>query len=251
VLPPATIPSPIVAAPVVPAPRATTGDAAEADLASRGRRIVNETVPVVAALASADAAISLGMVSGRSVAGGVRAYLDATDSRWRSESSTLPPAADAFRVRELYDAAHDAYRAGRRTEAVEYALRAFAANPRDPDAAGFLAFLHLRTSPMRPETARQLALHALAFSGSRRSGRFEDWHTFAVASALTGRQDDATRTYQLMLALSGDAARSCRAVRRAQATFGEALRKSAEALSSRIRRDGRASEAPECMVASM
>ena len=202
-------------------------------------------------MASADAAISLGMVSGRSVPGGVRAYLDATDSRWRSESSSLPPAADAFRVRELYDAAHDAYRAGRRTEAVEYALRAFAANPRDPDAAGFLAFLHLRTSPMRPETARQLALHALAFSGSKRSGRFEDWHTFAVASALTGRQDDATRAYQLMLALSGDAQRSCRAALRSQATFGEALRAPAEALSSRIRRDGRASEAPECMLASM
>jgi len=118
---------PIVAAPVAPVPRATTVEVPDENLASLGRRIVTETVPVVAAVASADAAVSLGMVSGRSVPGGVRAYLEATDSRWRSESSSLPPAADAVRVRELYDTAHDAYRAGRRNDAVEYALRALAA----------------------------------------------------------------------------------------------------------------------------
>ena len=233
-------------APDVPSPRGARYHAdTEDDLVDRGRRLVAETVPVVAAQASADAAVPLAMASGSSSLRH-RSYADATNVRWRSEYSVTPAAADAGRARELFHAAHRAYTAGRKPEAVELQLRAFAANPRDPDVAGFLAFLQLRTSPARPETARQLALHALTFSGSSRHTRFEDWNTFAVASALTGRSADATRAYLLMLALSADAERSCRAALRAQATFGEALRPTVEALSQRIRREGRADEAPGC-----
>jgi hypothetical protein len=237
-----------LAAPAVPPPRTAQALADDDDLARRGRRLVAETVPIVAAQAWADAAAPLAMAT-RADGSRQRAYTDATNLRWRSETSPLPVAADAARARELYDAAHRAYTAGRKLEAVELDLRALAANPRDPDVAGFLAFLHLRTSPTRPETARQLALHALAVSGSRRGTRFEDWNTFAVASALTGRNADATRAYLLMLGLSNDAERSCRAVLRAHATFGEAMRPTVEALSQRIRRDGRVDEAPDCATA--
>lgn len=236
----------------VPAPRISRYSAeAEDDLAVRGRRLVAETVPVVAAQASADVAAPLAMVTSGSASLRHRSYAQATNVRWRSEYAVTPPAADAGRARDLFHAAHRAYTSGRKPEAVELQLRAFAANPRDPDVAGFLAFLHLRTSPARPETARQLALHALAFSGSRRDTRFEDWNTFAVASALTGRSADATRAYLLMLALSGDAERSCRAALRAQATFGDALRPSVDSLSQRIRRDGRGDEAPDCSSTAM
>jgi len=43
-----------------------------------------------------------------------------------------------------------------------------------------------------------------------------------------------------------DPDRSCRAAMRAQAQFGDALRVPVESLSQRLRRDGRADEAPSC-----
>jgi hypothetical protein len=240
---------PTIAAPALVPPRTTTSSLGPPeDLAVRGRRLVAETVPVVAAQAWADVAFPLSLVNGSGPSLRSRAYADATNGRWRSEAAQLPAGADAGRARDLYEAARTAYASGKSVEAVELELRAFAANPRDPDVAGFLAFLHLRTSPVRPETARQLALHSLAFSGSRRGARFEDWNTFAVSSALTGRSGDAARAYLLMLALSGDANRSCRAALRAHATFGDALRAPLEALSTRIRRDGRGDEAPQCVA---
>jgi hypothetical protein len=227
-------------------PRASRpAPATDADLASRGRRIVADMVPVVAAQAHTDAARPLDLASSRGTSLGSGAHASATNDRWRAESVYAPAAVDARRARELYEAARMAFAAGRTTDAIELDLQAFAANPRDPDIAGFLAFLHLRTQPVRAETARQLALHALAHGGRQRGMRFEDWNTFAVASALTGRQGDASRAYQLMAALA-DPERSCRAAMRAQAQFGEALRVPVEVLSQRLRRDGRADEAPGC-----
>jgi hypothetical protein len=75
------------------------------------------------------------------------------------------------RARELYESARAAFAAGRTSEAIEIDLKAFAANPRDPDVAGFLAFMHLRTQPLRAETARQLALLALCRTADRSAGR--------------------------------------------------------------------------------
>jgi len=217
----------------------------DVELATRGRRFVSEMVPVVAAQASADLAGPLDLAATRGPSAGSRTHADAANARWRAETIVAATPSDARRARELYEAAREAYAAGRTTEAVEQDLKAFAANPRDPDVAGFLAFLHLRTKPLRAETARQLALHALAFGGPQRGARFEDWNTYAIASALTGRQGDASRAYQLMAALA-DPDRSCRAALRAQAQFGDALRVPVEALSARLRRDGRVDEAPAC-----
>jgi hypothetical protein len=218
---------------------------AELELSTRGRRFVNEMVPVVAAQASADAAVPLDLAANRGPSLASRAHVDAANGRWRAETIVAPTPSDARRARELYESARAAFAAGRTSEAIEIDLKAFAANPRDPDVAGFLAFMHLRTQPMRAETARQLALLALAYGGSQRGSRFEDWNTFAIASALTGRQSDASRAYQLMAALA-DPDRSCRAAMRAQAQFGDALRVPVESLSQRLRRDGRADEAPSC-----
>lgn len=64
------------------------------------------------------------------------------------------------------------------------AMRAFGANPRDPDIAVYLAYLYLRTVPAQAETARQLAMHAITVSGSQRAARPDDWDTLAVANAL-------------------------------------------------------------------
>ena len=240
------------AAPVlVPAPRAIAPSRErererDPELATRGRRFVAEMVPVVAAQAWADAAAPLDLAAGRGTSLSSRAPSEAANGRWRAESVYAAPVVDARRARELYEAARSAFAAGRTAEAIDLDLQAFAANPRDPDIAGFLAFMHLRTQPARAETARQLALHALAFSGAQRGSRFEDWNTFAIASALTGRQGDASRAYQLMVALTQDPDRSCRAAVRAQSQFGDAMRVPVEALSQRLRRDGRADEAPGC-----
>jgi hypothetical protein len=244
-------PDRIIAAPPRSTPRAPYAwSDPDSDLAARGRRIVSDNVPVVAAQASIDVAAPLRLATTFGSPLPPRMMADTTNARWRSESIPTPAAADAMRARDLYEAARAAFEAGRRDEAVELQYRALAANPRDPDLAGFLAFLHLYTSPVRAETARTLALQALAFSGTRRGARFEDWNTFAVASALTGRQADASRAYLLMLGLTGDAQRSCHAALRAQATFGDALRPPVEALAIRLRRDGRANEAPACLSAS-
>jgi hypothetical protein len=217
----------------------------DVELAARGRRFVAELVPVVAAQASADVAVPLDLAASRGPPLASRSHADAANGRWRAESIVGTSASDARRARELYEASRAAFAAGRTYDAIDLDLKAFAANPRDPDVAGFLAFMHLRTQPLRPETARQLALHALAYSGARRGARLEDWNTFAIASALTGRTGDASRAYQLMAALA-DPDRSCRAAVRAQEQFGDALRVPVEALSARLRRDGRADEAPGC-----
>ena len=110
----------------------------------------------------------------------------------------------------------------------------------------FLPSLHLSVRPPQPETARQLALHALAFSGSRRSARADDWDTLAIASALTGREVDATRALLVELAVTPDLHRSCDTVQRAYATFGERLRVPIQAMLARMRTQRRDNESPAC-----
>ena len=132
-------------------------------------------------------------------------------------------------------------------EAFDLQLKAFGANPRDPEIAGNLAFLHLKISPLQPETARQLALHAIAFRGSRfRTGRIDDWNTYALASALTGRNVDAKNALFVTVALATDVERNCVTALNAIATYGERLREPAEAMLYRIYTQGRGFESPYC-----
>lgn len=132
-------------------------------------------------------------------------------------------------------------------EAFNSQLRAFGANPRDPDVAGNLAQLYLKLSPPQPELARQVGLVAIAVRGSLfHSARIEDWRTFAVASALGGREVDATNALFVTLALAGDAERGCTAALTALAGYGERLRRPVEAVFYRVQAQGRGYDSPAC-----
>jgi serine/threonine protein kinase len=231
-VPPQPIPSP--APQMTVEPRVLAPTRPDSDLSLQAKRMLAEAVPRVAAQARADASQVLWMAAAADHPLQQRYLIDASRARWRSEQA-YPPALDGGRARHLHDAAAQVYASGRKVDALDLEQRAFAVDPRDPDIAGFLAFLYLHQSPPQPEAARQLALHALAFSGIRRSIRFEDWNTFAVASALTGRDADAAQAFLVELTLSGDAERTCRAALHAYSVFGERLRGPVDTLLYRIR----------------
>ena len=126
-------------------------------------------------------------------------------------------------------------------------VRAFGADPLDPEVAGNLAFLLLRQRPSQPEAARRLALHALTLHGTRYPhGRIEDWATLAIASALAGRERDASNAFLVSLALASDFERYCRAALDAYAMYGERLRTPVETMLASIGSSRRAPQAPSC-----
>jgi porphobilinogen deaminase len=88
--------------------------------------------------------------------------------------------------------------------------------------------------PVQPEMARQLALYAIFVSGSRRSARFGDWDTLAIASALAGRDFDATHAFFVEVALTSNLDRTCQTALSAYASFGERLRVPVHAMLNRI-----------------
>jgi serine/threonine protein phosphatase PrpC len=223
-------------------PRVATQD----DLREQARHLLADAVPRVASQAGADAYPILWSAAMADSGAQERAVMEATYTPWRSERAYAPAPAVEGRARLLHEQARAAYASGRDTQAYELALRGFAANPRDPDLAGLLAYLHLKLRPEQAETARQLALHALAFSGTRRGARLDDWATLAIASALAGRDVDATRAFMVGLALSDDAERSCRVALQAYAEYGARLRVPVENLLRRVHAQGRDYGAPAC-----
>jgi hypothetical protein len=48
-----------------------------------------------------------------------------------------------------------------------------------PEVAGNLAFLLLKVAALAGESARQLAVHAIALAAAQRTGRSDDWTTLA------------------------------------------------------------------------
>jgi hypothetical protein len=204
----------------------------QAELSEHARKMLAGPVPRLAAQAWVDASPLLAMAN---ISASPHELADTARNPWRSEQSNALSTLDATQARRLHDASRSAFASGRRGEALNLGLRAFAADPRDPDMAGFLAYLYLQQTPVQAETARELALQALVVSGPGRVTRYDDWNTFAVASALTGRDGDATRAFLLGLALSGDADRTCRAATRAYAMFGERMRGSLDPVLSRLR----------------
>jgi len=157
----------------------------------------------------------------------------------RSASSRVPfeTPLRSDEARRLNEAALVAYW---RREDVDDALRlqrkAFAANPFDSEVVGNLAFLELKEQPPQAETARQLALHALALNDPRfPSGRIEDWTAFAIASALTGHEADARNAWFASMALATDLQHQCSNAVRAEAIYGERLRSSVQAMLQRAR----------------
>jgi hypothetical protein len=140
-----------------------------------------------------------------------------------------------LRARRLHEDAQKAVAyGGGVASAIDIELRAFGANPRDPDIAQFLALLNLWSQPAQPETARQFALFAIAVSGPKRATRVDYWNTLAVASALSHRENDATAAFLVETALTTSLDRSCRAALYAYANYGEPLRTPVQAMLYRV-----------------
>jgi len=219
------------------------------DLATQARRLLADTVPRVASIAEPEVSRVLSTAAIAVRPEQMRLVMEAADGPWPSESAWIPvrEATPAY-ARRLHDQARRILASGGDVaDALNVELQAFGANPRDPDIAGYLALLYLRSKPARPEIARQLALHSIVFSGSRRSTRYVEWSTFAVASALTGRERDAVRGFLAEAALTSDVQRSCEAALRAYSNYGEPLRLPVLAFLQRVTEHGRAYDAPSCM----
>ena len=212
---------------------------------AQARRMVADMVPSVTAKAQPDISRVLGLAATANHQSQQQAVVDAAHARWPSETAWTPATdIEPIRARRLHDDARQAFASGRVTDAVDIELKAFGANPRDPDIASYLAFLHTRTHPVQPETARQFALYAIFVSGARRSVRFGDWDTLAIASALAGRDIEATHAFFVEVALTSNLDRTCQSALSAYASFGERLRAPVQAMLSRIDSNGRVS--PYC-----
>ena len=218
------------------------------DFADQGRRTLLDRVPRLATQIEPGVARVLWLAANayhpiqeRNVADAARLVAMPDDAALRT--LTLAPA----EARRLNDQARVFVARRNILEAFNSQLRAFGANPRDPEVAGNLAQLYLKLSPPQPDVARQVALVAIALRGSLfHTARAEDWHTFAVASALGGREVDATNALFVTLALAGDAERGCTAALTALAGYGERLLRPVEALFYRVRAQGRGYDSPAC-----
>jgi hypothetical protein len=231
-----------------PAPRASPPvTPADPDLAVQARRMLAETIPYSAARAQGELSRVMWIASRP---GQDRAVVDAVRQSWSSyqvvtSASSISPAV----ARRLGEDARHAYLVDRdATRAFDLQLRAFGANPRDPELAGNLAFLLLRTQPGQAESARQLAVHAIALAASQRTGRADDWTTLAIANALTGREADATNALFVAVALSRNLDASCRAAQSAVESYGERVAGPVAAMMSRIREQGRDRESSSCAM---
>jgi serine/threonine protein kinase len=217
--------------------------------ASEARRALSQVVPRIAAQTQIEVARVLWVAANANDPTQDRVVINATQSIWvRDDGASLSRDISPAEARRLNDQARDAYRSRRNiTEAFDLQLKAFGANPYDGEIAGNLALMHLKHNRLQPETARQLALFALAYRGAlSRTGRFEDWVTYAIASALTGREADARNALFVTVALSRNIERSCRYALGALSNYGEPLRGPVEAMFNRIHMQGRGYETPYC-----
>ena len=223
-------------------------EATDEELAARGKRFALEAVPYVATWAYADASRALSVAYRARDSSQDQAIIDAVFATWPSETARIPATTVAPpRARRLHEEARKAIAyGGDVASAMDIELKAFGANPRDPDIAQFLALLHLWKKPSQPETARQLALFAIAISGPKRTTRSDYWNTLAVASALSARQSDATAAFLVETALSTSLDRSCRAALHAYASYGDPLRTPVQAMLYRVRSQPRGYAYPSC-----
>jgi len=215
----------------------------------QAKRVLGESVGRSAAMAEIDANRVMGIAASAWMPAEERVIADAARRTWTASfipprGATVSPAV----ARQFDEAARRAYSEHRDINDVfGLQLRAFGANPSDPDIAGNLAFVYLKLSPPQPETARQVALHAMALRGTQlRTARPDDWTTFAIASALVGREDDARNALYVAVAVTGDLDLSCRAVLSSIASYGDPMRRPVRAMMERIHAYGRTRESPNC-----
>ena len=179
-----------------------------------------------------------------------KSVADAARTTRIREEAALPSVRASANVeaRRLHNQARAVFASGRNVrEAIDLQLRAFSANPRDPEIAGYLAVLYLKTTPPQPDLARQAALMALtARSSTYATTRLEDWQTFAVASALAGRETDAKNALLVTLALSNNVERTCVAGWNALANYGDRMRGPLDAMLYRVHMRGHSVDSPWC-----
>jgi hypothetical protein len=251
VSPAPAVPSPPPAITREPAPRLAS-PSADPDLAAQARRMLAESIPYSAQRAQGELSRVMWIAAGARRPGQERAVADAVRQSWSqyqvvTSAASISPAL----ARQLGEDARHAYLVERDVaRAYDLQLRAFGANPRDPELAGNLAFLLLKVQPMQAESARQLAVHAIALAASQRSGRPDDWTTLGVASALTGRGVDATNSLYVAVALSRNLDASCRAALSAVDAYGERVAGPVAAMMARIREQGRERESSSCVMPS-
>jgi hypothetical protein len=234
-----------------PAPRAASPlPSPDPDLATQARRMLADSIPYSAARAQGELSRVMWIAAGASRPGQERAVADAVRQSWSSYQVVTSAASISPSIaRKLGEDARHAYLVDRDVaRAFDLQLRAFGANPRDPELAGNLAFLLLRVQPSQAESARQLAVHAIALASSQRSGRPDDWTTLAIANALTGREADATNALYVAVALSRNLEASCRAALSAVESHGERVAVPVAAMMSRIREQGRERESSSCAM---
>jgi hypothetical protein len=156
----------------------------------------------------------------------------------------------AAEAKALGDSARAEYEGhGATRQALMLQVRAFGANPLDPEIAGNLAFLLLRQQPSRAEAARQVALYALSLRDPRYPhGRVEDWATFGIASALAGHDRDSQNAFLVSLTVAPNLDRLCRAALDVQAMYGERLRAPIETMLSRAQASGRVGPSSPCAL---
>jgi hypothetical protein len=237
------------AQPAVDVRNRANGAEREDEFAVQGRRTLLDSVPRVARQSEPEIARILAMAASAYRQTQERAVADAArTARVHGEISLPAPMTSASEGRRLNDQARAAFSSGRNAlDAFELQIRAFGANPQDPEIAGSLALLYLKLTPPQPDKARQIALVALAARGPQyRSTRMEDWNTFAVASALAGREADAKNALYVMLALAGSAEPACVAALNAISNYGAQLRGPGEALLYRVHAQGRSLDSPWC-----
>jgi hypothetical protein len=238
----ATAPANAAAAPLAGA------DSAPIDYAARASDLMANQVPRLSQRAERQVARVL-FIAGRPERGAddeVRAAAAAIGRDGIDALATLSIAAGE--AQRLGEAARAEYaRRGGTPEALALQARAFGANPIDAESAGNLAFLLLRQRPAQPEAARQLALYALGLHGARYpEGRIEDWASFAIASALVGRERDARNAFLVTLSLAPNLERHCKAALDVYAIYGERLRAPIEAMLQSANASGRANGSAFC-----
>ena len=235
-----------IALPASPPPGA---DSTPIDYAVRASELMASQVPRLAQRAERQVARVL-FVAGRSEHGaGDNEIRAAAATIGRDGSDALAGlSVSAREAQRLGEAARAEYaRRGGTPEALALQARAFGADPLDVEAAGNLAFLLLRQRPAQAEAARQLALHALTLHGARYpEGRIEDWATFAIASALAGRERDARNAFLVTLSLAPNLERHCKAALDVYAIYGERLRAPIEAMLQSANASGRANGSALC-----
>jgi hypothetical protein len=74
----------------------------------------------------------------------------------------------------------------------------------------------------------------------------QDWGTFAVASALVGRDEDATHALFVAAALASNLSSTCKTALDAVGSYGERMRVPVESMLLRIHAQGRDRESSYC-----